>query len=159
MTKRMKAKRILSLTLAAGLAVAFPAMAKPRTAVSALAGPQGEGGRGKPAKAEKSQASMQHGSSKSGPKNVKYQFRSRDTTKLREHYQTKIKSINRSTRPQVVVGTYIIREYVTYIEPCPVTIVQYLPPPPPGYIIGFWNGFVIVYDPGTLFVAGVVDLA
>ena len=34
----------------------------------------------------------------------------------------------------------------------------YLPPPPPGYMMGYFDGYVVVYDPVTYFVADVVDL-
>jgi hypothetical protein len=37
-------------------------------------------------------------------------------------------------------------------------VLAYLPPPPPGYLVGYYDGYVVVYDPTTYFIANVVDL-
>jgi RNA polymerase subunit RPABC4/transcription elongation factor Spt4 len=29
---------------------------------------------------------------------------------------------------------------------------------PPGYQMGYWDGYVVVYDPITYFIANVIDL-
>ena len=95
---------------------------------------------------------------KSAPKNVHYSFRSQDTSTLRQHYQTQIRSIDPASRPRIAQYTYIMPEYVTYIEPCPQDVLYLLPPPPVGFVIGFWDGYIIVYDPGTFYIGTVLDL-
>lgn len=87
-----------------------------------------------------------------------YQFRSQDVSRLRQYYRTKITSVSRTNRVQISEGGYVPQTVVTYIQPVPVEVVQVLPPPPPGYLIGFYDGYVIVYDPNTLFVVTVIDL-
>jgi len=40
----------------------------------------------------------------------------------------------------------------------PPNIYGYLPPPPPGYSMGYFDGYVVVYDPVSYFIANVIDL-
>jgi hypothetical protein len=88
---------------------------------------------------------------------VRYQFRAQDTAKLRQYYQSRLKSVDPAHRSRLVVGGSIAREVVTYIEPVPVEIVEVLAVPA-GYVVGYWDGYCIVYDPNTLIIVAVVDL-
>jgi hypothetical protein len=37
-------------------------------------------------------------------------------------------------------------------------VVSFLPPPPPGYTMGYFNGYVVVYDPVSFYIVNVIDL-
>lgn len=90
--------------------------------------------------------------------NVHYRFRSDDRSKLRQHFQAQIAHVDRANRPHITRETVIDVTYRTYIEPVPQDVVVLLAPPPPGYVFGFLDGFVIIYDPGTFFVVDFIDL-
>ena len=45
-----------------------------------------------------------------------------------------------------------------YLTPLPPNLYGYLPPPPPGYQVAYYQGYVVVYDPRTGFIVNVVDL-
>jgi hypothetical protein len=40
----------------------------------------------------------------------------------------------------------------------PPDVYGYLPPPPPGYQMGYYDGYVVVYDPVTYFITNLIDL-
>jgi len=40
----------------------------------------------------------------------------------------------------------------------PSSYYRTLPPPPPGYRLGYYDGYVVAYDPTTQIVADVLDL-
>jgi hypothetical protein len=63
-----------------------------------------------------------------------------------------------ASRPRFVVGGFFPYAYIPYITPVPPNVYGYLPPPPPGYQIGYYQGYVVVYDPVTYFIANVIDL-
>jgi len=56
------------------------------------------------------------------------------------------------------MGGFFPYAYIPYISPLPPTVYGYLPPPPPGYSMGYYQGYVVVYDPITYFIANVIDL-
>jgi hypothetical protein len=39
-----------------------------------------------------------------------------------------------------------------------LTLLGYLPPPPPGYAIGYFDGYMVVYDPASFQILSWVDL-
>ena len=57
-----------------------------------------------------------------------------------------------------MIGGFFPYVYIPYITALPPNVYGYLPPPPPGYNMGYYNGYVVVYDPVTYFIANVVDL-
>jgi hypothetical protein len=61
-------------------------------------------------------------------------------------------------RPRFVMGGFFPLGYISYITAVPPTVYGYLPPPPPGYQMGYLDGYVVVYDPITYFIANVIDL-
>jgi hypothetical protein len=63
-----------------------------------------------------------------------------------------------ASRPRFVIGGFFPWAYVSYITPLPQPVYGYLPPPPPGYQMGYYQGYVVVYDPLTYFIANVIDL-
>jgi outer membrane biosynthesis protein TonB len=90
--------------------------------------------------------------------NVHYSFRSQDKTTLKQHFDTQIRSVDRSNRPHIRVGGFITAESVTYIEPVPVEVIALLPPVPDGCVVGFWDGFIIVYYPDDFYIVSYIDL-
>lgn len=87
-----------------------------------------------------------------------YQFRSNDRTTLHTYYQTRLGSIDRSNRPVFTVGAYFPYAYIGDISPLPPDIYGELPPPPDGYEMGYYDGYIVVYDPVTFYIAEVIDL-
>ncbi len=59
-------------------------------------------------------------------------------------------------RPAFVPGYVIPRAYA--IEPVPQAYWAGQPPPPPGYQYGYYDGYVVAYDPTTRIIADVMDL-
>src|SRR5271170_3270766 len=90
--------------------------------------------------------------------NVHYSFRSQDKTALKQHFDAQLRSVNRSNRPHLRVGAFIPAESVSLIEPVPVEVIGLLPPIPEGCVVGFWDGFVIVYYPDDFYVVTYIDL-
>lgn len=90
--------------------------------------------------------------------NAHYQFRQQDTPRLRQHFQSQLAHVDRHNRPHVAAGGYLSGNWQTYIVPVPVDVVTYLPPPPEGYQLAFYDGYIIVYDPSTGLILDVIDL-
>jgi len=63
-----------------------------------------------------------------------------------------------ANRPRFVIGGFFPWMYVNYMTPVPPQVYGYLPPPPPGYQMGYYDGYVVVYDPISYFIANVIDL-
>ncbi|MGC2162361.1 MAG: hypothetical protein WA634_10655 [Silvibacterium sp.] len=87
-----------------------------------------------------------------------YQFRPNDRAYLHRYYLSRLGRINRARRPVFVIGGYFPYADIGYISPLPPDLYGYLPPPPPGYQMGYYDGYVVVYDPVTYFIVNVIDL-
>ena len=87
-----------------------------------------------------------------------YQFRPTDRDLLRRHYLSRLGFINRARRPVFAVGGYFPYGDIGYLSPLPPDIYGAVPPPPFGYQMGYFDGYVVVYDPMTYFIANVIDL-
>lgn len=87
-----------------------------------------------------------------------YQFRPNDRDYLRRYYRHHFGYINRARRPRFVIGGFFPYADIGYLTPLPPSVYGYLPPPPPGYQMGYWDGYVVVYDPVSYFIANVIDL-
>jgi hypothetical protein len=87
-----------------------------------------------------------------------YQFRPKDSSWLRNYYRNRLVGINRARRPIFHMGGYFPYGDIGYLSPLPPAVYGYLPPPPPGYQMGYFDGYVVVYDPLTYFIANVIDL-
>ena len=87
-----------------------------------------------------------------------YQFRPNDRAFLLRHYRSRLGFINRSRRPIFTVGGYFPVGDIGYLTPLPGSLYGQIAPPPPGYQMGYFDGYVVMYDPLTYFIANVVDL-
>jgi hypothetical protein len=87
-----------------------------------------------------------------------YQFRPTDRDFLRRHYFNNLRAINRARRPVFRVGGYFPVGDIGYLTAVPAGVYGRMPPPPPGYRMGYFYGYVVVYDPVTYFIANLVDL-
>lgn len=92
------------------------------------------------------------------PSRPSYNFRPNNRAYLHRYYQRNLLGINRANRPRFIMGGFFPYAYIPYITPLPPTVYGYLPPPPPGYAMGYYQGYVVVYDPITYFIANVIDL-
>ena len=90
--------------------------------------------------------------------NTHYSFRSQDKTTLKQHFDTQIRSVDRSHRQHIRVGGFIPQESVTLIQPVPADVIGLLPPIPEGCVVGFWDGYIIVYYPDDFYVVSYIDL-
>jgi hypothetical protein len=87
-----------------------------------------------------------------------YGWRPNDRAWLHRYYLRNLAYVNLATRPRFVVGGFFPYAHIPYITPVPPAVYGYLPPPPPGYQMGYYDGYVVVYDPVTYFIANVIDL-
>jgi hypothetical protein len=87
-----------------------------------------------------------------------YGWRPGDRAWLHRYYGRNLGYVNLATRPRFVVGGFFPFAFIPYITPVPGPVYSYLPHPPPGYQMGYYNGYVVVYDPVTYFIANVIDL-
>jgi hypothetical protein len=77
---------------------------------------------------------------------------------LRRHYRRRFSYINRGRRPVFVIGGYIPFGDRGYFSPVPPDLIAYLPPVPPGYTIGYFDGYCVVYDPVSFAILNFIDL-
>lgn len=89
---------------------------------------------------------------------AEYHFRQEDAPKLRQHYN-RIEHVDVAHRTALVAGGRLPEGWHARIRPVPVAIVRELPPPPPGYVFGYLDGYCVVYNPETRLIADVIDLA
>ena len=90
--------------------------------------------------------------------NVYYQFRDQDRDRLYRQYQRSFQHAHWDRRPDFQPGYVVMPAYRPYITPVPVHILRTLPPPPPGYVIGYYQGYNVVYDPTTYVILTAIDL-
>ncbi|WP_230348497.1 hypothetical protein [Methylobacillus methanolivorans] len=90
--------------------------------------------------------------------NVYYQFRDQDRMRLYNQYQRSFRNAHWGRRPDFRPGYVVMPAYRPYITPVPVHVLRTLPPPPPGYVIGYYQGYNVVYDPTTYVILTAIDL-
>lgn len=90
--------------------------------------------------------------------NVHYQFRDHDRAYLQHNYARSLRTVRYDHRPHFQAGYAMLPAYRPYITPVPAYVLRTLPPPPPGYVIGYYQGYNVVYDPITYVVLSAIDL-
>ncbi|HEY5382199.1 MAG TPA: hypothetical protein VIJ65_08080 [Acidobacteriaceae bacterium] len=86
-----------------------------------------------------------------------WHFRDNDRSRFERHYRSDARRwSNRHDRPRFARGYAIPRNY--YIRPVPRSYWVGAPPPP-GYTYGYYDGYVVTYNPATRIIADVLDLA
>lgn len=85
-----------------------------------------------------------------------WRFRDEDRGRFYSHYRRDADRWRERRRPTFARGQAIPRNYV--IQPVPRSYWQGVPPPPPGYQYGYYDGYVVSYDPTTRIIADVLDL-
>jgi hypothetical protein len=66
--------------------------------------------------------------------------------------------VNRWHRHQLFVGGYCPRIFLREIQPIPPGLMFHLPPVPPGYAVGYYDGYCLLYDPYSLRIVSLIDL-
>jgi hypothetical protein len=89
-------------------------------------------------------------------KNDDWRFREEDRQHFYSHYSHQSDHWRGKKRPVFVRGQAIPRGYA--VQPVPRSYWQGVPPPPPGYQYGYYDGYVVSYDPTTRVIADVLDL-
>ena len=133
-----------------------PQPTRPARPVSGGGRPQRPGNNGKPQPGRPGGRPPQWGRP---PQNrPPYQFRPNDQSALGRHYYSHLRYINRGRRPRFSIGGYFPYGDIGYLSPLPPSLYGQMPPPPNGYELGYFDGYVVVYDPLTYFIANLVDL-
>ncbi len=86
-----------------------------------------------------------------------YRFRQEDGHQLRQHYSG-IEHVDTHNRPRYVRGERLPEDWRRRMHPVPEAVIRELPPPPPGYVFGYFDGYCVVYDPRTGYIEDVIDL-
>jgi Ni/Co efflux regulator RcnB len=86
-----------------------------------------------------------------------FKFQNEHRTSFQQHYQgDAAKWRNNSNRAHFQAGQAIPRNYA--IQSVPSSYYRGAPPPPAGYRYGYYQGYVVAYNPTTRIVADVLDL-
>lgn len=87
-----------------------------------------------------------------------FHFHGDERERFAPHYYRDIDHWRRypGARPRFYAGYYIPRTYV--IQPVPPAYYVGMPPPPPGYGYGYYDGYVVAYNPTTRIIGDVIDL-
>ena len=88
----------------------------------------------------------------------RYYFRDDDNRWLRNYYRDDMRRVDRSRRLSLVVGMPMTSGYHRYMRPFSSDIYLQVQQPPPGYEIGYYDGYSVVYDPATGTVLSFIDL-
>ncbi len=85
-----------------------------------------------------------------------WRFQNNDRDRFYSHYRRDADRWRGRRRPVFVRGQAFPASY--RIQPVPRSYWQGAPPPPPGYQYGYYDGYVVAYDPTTRIIADVMDL-
>jgi Ni/Co efflux regulator RcnB len=86
-----------------------------------------------------------------------YHFRQEDAPRLRQQY-SQMDRVDRDRRPHYSAGQHLPAGWNQRIRPVPTSVYRQLPPPPPGYRLGYLDGYAVAYNPTTQIIADVLDL-
>lgn len=85
-----------------------------------------------------------------------FRFQNGDRERFYPHYSSDANHWNGRKRPAFERGQTIPRDYV--VRPVPQSYWAGGQPPPPGYQYGYYDGYVVAYNPTTRIIADVLDL-
>jgi Ni/Co efflux regulator RcnB len=87
-----------------------------------------------------------------------FHFRDEDRGHFSSHYNKDVDhwKSHPQGRPHFVRGEHIPAGY--RFQPVPHAYYSNVPPPPPGYQYGYYDGYVVAYNPTTQIIADVLDL-
>lgn len=88
-----------------------------------------------------------------------YHFRTEDRERMYSHYHDADQWRDRRDRHEYYEGQRLEGDWQTRMQAVPPEYSRELPPPPPGYLFGYSDGYAVAYNPTTRIVADVIDLA
>jgi Ni/Co efflux regulator RcnB len=87
-----------------------------------------------------------------------FHFRDQDRGQFESHYSKDISRWRGNPhRPRFVRGQRVPASY--RFQPVPRAYYANVPPPPVGYQYGYYDGYVVAYNPTSRIIADVLDLA
>jgi hypothetical protein len=93
-----------------------------------------------------------------GPGRPHYAWGAGNEWRLHQFFLGDKHHMSRMHRHHFFIGGYFPRIFLDRVQPIPSGLMVYLPPVPPGYEIGYYDGYCLVYDPQTLVIVSVIDL-
>ena len=89
-----------------------------------------------------------------------YRFRSEDRDRFRNRYQSNLRQWQQhpDRRHHVRAGEQLPSDYRSRLKSVPSSYYRDVPPPPRGYQFGYYDGYVVAYNPTTRIIADVLDL-
>jgi Ni/Co efflux regulator RcnB len=87
-----------------------------------------------------------------------YHFRAEDRDHFSPHYEKDIRQWRQHSdrRHNFRAGERLPNG--VHLKSVPTSYYRNLPPPPPGYRLGYYDGYVVAYNPTTQIIADVLDL-
>jgi hypothetical protein len=85
-----------------------------------------------------------------------FHFRDQDRGQFYSHYRNDADRWRGRRRVEFRPGERILPTY--RVQPVPQTYWRGAPPPPPGYQYGYYQGYVVAYNPTTRIIGDVLDL-
>jgi Ni/Co efflux regulator RcnB len=92
-------------------------------------------------------------------KHAEYRFRDEDRDRFRGYFPDAERYRYLRDRQHYYEGERLEGEWREHFRPVPVVVIRQLPPPPPGYVFGYSDGYAVAYNPTTRVIADVIDLA
>jgi Ni/Co efflux regulator RcnB len=91
-------------------------------------------------------------------RHAEYHFRAEDRDTFSRHYERDVRQWRQhpDRRRNFRAGERLPSG--VRLKSVPSSYYRTLPPPPPGYRFGYYNGYVVAYDPTTQIIADVLDL-
>jgi len=87
-----------------------------------------------------------------------FRFHDQDRNEFQSHYSKDAGHWRGNPhRPHFERGQHVPASY--HFQPVPRSYYGHVPPPPVGYQYGYYDGYVVAYNPTTRIVADVLDLA
>lgn len=89
-----------------------------------------------------------------------FHFRQEDRGRFGSHYKGDIGKVRKHAdrRHHINAGDHLPPDFRSHLKAVPASYYRDMPPPPPGYRFGYYDGYVVAYNPTTQIVADVLDL-